>query len=177
MARFKRIPVLVGERFGRLVTVAYAGKGKDSRHQFLCRCDCGNETIVLEKHLRNGNTKSCGCLKKDVWREENVTHGLSKTRIYRVWATMKDRCFRPNSQKFKDYGNRGITVCDEWKDSFEAFYGYVSKLPHYGEEGYSLDRINNDGNYEPGNVRWATAETQSNNRRCSLKAGVGIGNL
>ena len=84
---------------------------------------------------------------------------------------MIQRCTNPNQIRFKDYGGRGIKVCDEWLNSFEAFYDHVSQLPHFGEEGYSLDRINNNGNYEPGNVRWATAAEQVKNRRC-CKNGI-----
>lgn len=169
MARFERKPVLIGDRFGRLVAVEYAGKTYDSRHQFLCKCDCGKETVVLEKHLRSGNTKSCGCFKRDAGLAANTTHGQSKTRLYKTWACMRNRCNSPKDAKFKDYGGRGIKVCQEWQDSFEAFRNFVSKLPHFGEAGYSLDRINNDGNYEPGNVRWATPKEQRNNQRRVMK--------
>ena len=92
---------------------------------------------------------------------------MTKSNIYYVWSQMKNRCNNPKYKKYCDYGGRGIKVCDEWENSFQAFYEYVSQLPHYGEEGYSIDRINNDGNYEPGNVRWATKlEQRHNQRRC-----------
>ena len=95
----------------------------------------------------------------------NYKHGGKGTRLYRIWLNMKNRCYNPRTPRFHDYGGRGITVCDEWKDNFQAFYDYVSQLSHYGEEGYTLDRINNEGNYEPGNVRWATKKEQASNRR------------
>ena len=98
-----------------------------------------------------------------------ATHGFKGTNIYNTWCNMKQRCNNKNYFQYEYYGGRGITVCDEWQNSFEAFYEHVSQLPHYGEEGYSLDRINNDGNYEPGNVRWATRKEQMNNRRISKK--------
>ena len=85
---------------------------------------------------------------------------------------MKDRCFNERNKRFFDWGGRGITVCDEWKNSFQAFYDHVSQLPHFGEEGYSIDRINNDENYEPGNVRWATVKEQNNNKRKAYKNGI-----
>ena len=95
---------------------------------------------------------------------------MGGSKINGVWKDMKKRCFNTNCKAFEDYGGRGITVCQEWQDSFETFYGYVSQLPHFGEPGYSLDRINNDGNYEPGNVKWSTCKEQNNNRRNTRKA-------
>lgn len=93
------------------------------------------------------------------------THGMRHTKIYHVWQSMKDRCNNSKNKRYVDWGARGIRVCDEWQDSFQKFYDHVSQLPHFAEEGYSLDRINNDGNYEPGNVRWATAKEQNQNQR------------
>ena len=95
------------------------------------------------------------------------THGMEGTKIYYIWQAMKKRCGNPNCENYRNYGGRGIAVCDEWKNNFQAFYDYVSQLPHFGEEGYSLDRINNDGNYEPDNVKWSTRlEQRHNQRRC-----------
>lgn len=94
-----------------------------------------------------------------------TTHHKSNEKIYQVWQGMRKRCFYKSHKNYDCYGGRGITVCEEWNNSFQAFYEYVSELPHYGKKGYSLDRIDNDGNYEPGNVRWATQKEQCNNRR------------
>lgn len=107
------------------------------------------------------------------------THGLSKTKIYRTWCGMRNRCFNTNVKCYNRYGGRGITVCDEWagSDGFKAFYDYVSKLEHFGEDGYTLDRINNNGNYEPGNVRWATVKEQARNRRSNRYAEINGENL
>lgn len=98
-----------------------------------------------------------------------TSHHMSETKIYRVWQSMKSRCTRKTDKNFKDYGGRGITVCDEWMNDFQSFYDCVSHLPHFGEEGYSLDRINNEGNYEPGNVKWSTPYEQVHNRRTSQR--------
>ena len=100
-------------------------------------------------------------------KERYEAHGMSRSSIYRRWNGMKQRCNNPKATAYKNYGGRGITICDEWQNSFQAFYDYVSKLPHYGEPGYSLDRIDNDGNYEPGNVRWTTMLVQQNNKSTS----------
>lgn len=94
---------------------------------------------------------------------------LKKPPFYGAWIGMKSRCFNPNATGYSNYGGRGITVCEEWKDSFETWYNYVSKLKHFREKGRTLDRINNDGNYEPGNVRWATKKEQARNRRCIIR--------
>lgn len=97
----------------------------------------------------------------------NTTHGMSEMPLYNVWRGMRSRCFLKTSKSYKNYGGRGIKVCDEWKENFQAFYDYVSQLPHFEEKGYSLDRIDNDGNYEPDNVKWSTRKEQANNRRTS----------
>jgi hypothetical protein len=155
---------MIGKRFGRLTVIA-EGEKHHRKCTWVCQCDCGNITAPIDGHnLRRGATKSCGCLKLEKLIERSTSHGKSHSWIYRVYAGMKNRCYNPQDKHFCRWGGRGITVCDEWKNSFQAFYDYVSQLPHFGEKGYSLDRINNDGNYEPGNVRWATNETQCNNR-------------
>lgn len=164
---------LTGQKFGRLTVIERAGKTNHGAAKWACRCDCGNETVVIGDELRKGNTASCGCYAKEKAIEtakryiagKNKSHGKAGTPIYKEWSEMKRRCLNPKDNSFKNYGDRGITVCERWRNSFEAFYEDVSKLPHFGEKGYSLDRINNNGNYEPNNVRWATAKQQANNRR------------
>ncbi len=158
---------ITNQRFERLVVLSQTNRKINRNVVWNCQCDCGNTVEVKAGDLQSGRVKSCGCLKRDTARALKTIHGMRHTKISNVWIAMKQRCFNPNCKIYKHYGGRGITVCDEWKDDFQAFYDYVSKLPHYGEPGYTLDRINNDGNYEPGNVRWATRKTQNNNRRTS----------
>lgn len=155
---------LTGRKFGRL-TVLKRVENKGGHLCWECLCDCGNIKIVRGFHLCDGHTLSCGCLQKERTAETHTTHGMNQSRLHKIWIGMKNRCFNPKNYGFKNYGGRGIKVCDEWKDDFQAFYDHVSQLPHFGEEGYSLDRINNNGNYEPGNVRWATRTEQNKNKR------------
>ena len=171
MAEFKD---LTGRRFGRLTVIGIDHKqqsGKRERYYWRCRCDCGNEHVVRTDDLTSGGVQSCGCLHKET-AIENVSkhhsHKLSRTPIYRTWQGMKKRCFDSNCKCYERYGGRGITVCDEWRDDFQTFFDHVSKLAHFGEGGYTFDRINNDGNYEPGNVRWADKRTQCRNRRSNI---------
>lgn len=152
---------MIGKRFGRLVVTARAGS-KGTAATWLCRCDCGNETIVYGNHLRKGNTKSCGCQRSDSAKLTNRKHGMQGTSEYKRWENAKQRCYNPKVPSYRDYGGRGIIMCDEWRDSFMAFYEAVGPCPG---PGYSLDRINNDGNYEPGNVRWLDRSGQMRNRR------------
>lgn len=148
---------LTGMKFGHL-TVLERAENQGHYTAWLCKCDCGNTCVAQGYRLKNGKIKSCGCL-----RGQN--HGMKSTKVYRAWQGIKQRCFNPKRKAYKNYGGRGITMYPEWVNDFQAFYDYVSKLPHFGEAGYSLDRINNDGNYEPDNVRWADRKTQSRNRR------------
>lgn len=161
---------LTGQRFGRLVVQQATEKRRQGCVIWLCICDCGKQVEAKSGALQSGNTKSCGCLRSDSTKRTKTIHGRAHTRIAHVWTAMNQRCFNQSNKSYPDYGGRGIAVCDEWRDSFEAFYDYVSKLPHFGEPGYSLDRINNEGNYEPGNIRWATRTEQSQNRRNSMTA-------
>lgn len=161
-----KVPKLVdltGQRFGRLTVIERSGK-QCGHATWLCKCDCGNEVVVASNNLKK-DTFSCGCYQREQSRKSNTTHGIARSKIHFIWIAMKQRCFNPNNKGFCNYGGRGITVCEEWKNDFQAFYDYVSQLPHFGEEGYSLDRINNDGNYEPNNVKWSTKTEQNVNRR------------
>lgn len=162
---------MTGVKIGRL-TVIKKVHSKNTNARWLCRCDCGNEITVLGTTLRRGNSKSCGCYRADYWREHLTRHGLCYTSVAHTWYGMRQRCSNNRNPAFKNYGARGISVCPEWEDSFETFYAYVSTLPHFGEKGRSLDRIDNDGNYEPGNVRWATPKEQSMNRRKPQKRKI-----
>lgn len=161
--------IAIGQQFGRLTVlrqVASAGR----RRRFLCRCVCGTETTVGVDHLVSGDSTSCGCYNRERVRECYVPHpkhghavGNRQTPEYRVWAGMKARCLNPNKPAFKDYGGRGIRICDRWRDSFEAFYADMGPRPSLQHE---LDRYpDNDGHYEPGNVRWATRAQQMLNTR------------
>lgn len=157
---------LAGKAFGRLKVIKRIGSDNHGQICWECKCVCGNIVIAKSYSLRKGRKKSCGCLRKEISGKRVLTHGMSKTPEYKAWRNMRDRCYNANDDSFQYYGGRGITVCDEWKNDFMAFFNYIGKKP---SPKHSLDRINNDGNYEPGNVRWALPNKQQSNTRYNRK--------
>ena len=155
---------LAGRRFGRwLVVELCPGKGPVTR--WICRCDCGEVRDVAANMLRNGDSRSCGCLKRERIVSAHLTHGMTKTPTYRIWAAMISRCTNSKRKDWNLYGGRGISVCDRWRHSFESFIADMGEQP----PGRSIDRFpNQNGNYEPGNCRWATSVEQGRNMRSSV---------
>ena len=157
---------LTGQKFCRLTVIErandYVYPSGRHRAQWLCKCDCGNETIVKANDLKGGHTNSCGCLNKEKTKERSTKHRMSHSRIYNAWSHMKQRCLDKNSNDYNDYGGRGIKVCNEWLE-FEPFYKWATENSY--NDSLSIDRIDVDGNYEPSNCRWVDMKTQQNNRR------------
>lgn len=150
---------LHGKRFGRLVAVRFIGHHEGRRENYWeCACDCGKTHIASGATLRKGATKSCGCIRV----EATTIHGKSTRPEFSVWKGMLSRCGNPSTNNYANYGGRGISVCDRWRESFAHFLADMGPRP---STNHSIDRINNDGNYEPGNVRWATRIEQSHNSR------------
>lgn len=157
---------IVGMRFGKLFVIEKSEpirskNGKIECARWKCRCDCGNEIVVVGNSLRRGLTKSCGCIKKEN-PPNNITHNMSNTNIYKVYKEIKRRCYNKNSKDYKYYGGRGIAVCDEWKNDFMAFYNW--SIDNGYKEGLSIDRIDVNVNYCPENCRWITMKEQANNK-------------
>jgi hypothetical protein len=157
---------LIGQRYGRLSVIERAPmKGACKSPRWLCECDCGQSREVIQEHLRAGRTRSCGCLTREPRTNVPTKHGHTRNRHcspeYCAWRGAKSRCENQNHDRYADYGGRGIRMCERWSSSFEAFFADMGPRP----SGRSLERINNNGHYEPGNCKWATRAEQERNKR------------
>lgn len=173
MKNINRTHNLIGQKFGRLTVI-----GMDDRctrkTYWVCQCECGNIKSVRSDGLLSGATKSCGCMKKEadsINLRKGHKHKMSGTRIYGIWQGMKGRVENPNDARYHRYGGRGIKICPEWKSDFQAFYDWAMSNGY--DDNLTIDRIDNDGNYEPGNCRWATNKSQSNNRSTNINITIG----
>lgn len=149
--------MMIGKKFGKLTVIEELNtRSKNGHKQYKCQCDCGNIKIVRGDTLKNGMSQSCGCT-------IGIMHGLTATKLYKVYNGMKNRCCNKNASNYEYYGGRGIKVCNEWVDNFKNFYDWAINNDYH--EGLSIDRIDTNGDYEPNNCKWKTSKQQCNNKR------------
>lgn len=156
----------IGDRFGRLVVVGEPERGHRGATSVPCRCDCGQERTVDFTTLRTGETRSCGCLKRERFGRGRTTHGLSRTPLYRVWCGMRERCANPSHTVYRYYGGKGVRVCDEWEADYAAFHLWATENGY--RPGLEIDRIDSNGNYSPSNCRWTTRDENIRNRSVTI---------
>ena len=160
-----RLIDLTGQRFGRLTVVKRMDDGirpNGTKYvRWLCKCDCSNEVIVDGNSLKRQHTTSCGCYLRERSTQVHTTHGQRHSRLYTIWRTMKLRCSNPKTNGYKDYGGKGVTVCEEWQD-FDAFFDWAMQNGY--SDSLTIDRKDRNGNYEPSNCKWATQKEQQNNK-------------
>lgn len=166
MAKFKDI---TGVKFHMLTPVERVKSTKSKRYSWLCKCDCGNTTILMSSSLVSGNTKSCGCFKINA-PKLRTTHGKTGERLYQIWIDMKSRCANPKNKSFNHYGGRGISICEEWLNSVDSFYKWAYENGY--EDHLTIERNDVNGNYEPSNCSWIPLSEQVRNTRRSLKNRV-----